>query len=340
MKLIKGGNAINGRGALAIAELLTVTTTLTKLDLKQNLFDDSAGLSIAKSIGVNLHLRHLVPQKFYFLVTPKDLSSNKLGNEAAVTFGESFQTNATLLKLILTNNEIRDYGAEALAKGLRENPVVIFVDLSLNDFDYRYAAMIQERCKFNQKNEYSTKATKYKKTIVDLVVSSESLHKLQDEISVENLKLKDANENLEGAQKVIEDTENDKETHIRILNNAISEQQKMIKDLSKDLALVNSEASKIRSDREQSYRSLLNRYHREKDVTLKLERKLRNVRNDYENTKIKCARDLRILEKNLQVANFDKNQAKGELDAVHKEIEGKNFNLKFSTLIFSNLNNN
>ena len=245
-----------------------------------------------------------------------------MGNETATTLGESLQVNATLAKLILANNAIRDPGAEALAKGLRENPVIIHVDMSLNDFDYRYAAQIQERCNFNQKHEYSTKANKYKKTIEELNVSSRALHKIQNEIAEENLKLSQANETIFNVQQTIDLAESEKETDIRFLQNAIAEQLKLIKDVARENAAKNSEASKIRAEREQSYRYLLNKYHREKDVTLKLERKLRNSRNDYENTKIKCTREIRALEKSLIAATFDKNQAKEEAELAEKDVEG------------------
>jgi hypothetical protein len=239
-----------------------------------------------------------------------------------MAFGESLQMNATLTKLILANNVIRDPGAEALSKGLKENPVIIYVDLSLNDFDYRYVAHIQERCNFNQKHEYSTKANKYRNTISELVVSSKIVNKLQEDITEENRKLREANDNLSGVQQDIELTETEKDNDVRILQNAIAEQLKLIKEVTRESTLLNNEIMRIRAEREQSYRYLLTRYHREKDVTLKLDRKLRNARNDFENAKIKCARELRAMEKNLQVANFDKNNAKTEAELAKKNIEG------------------
>jgi Ran GTPase-activating protein (RanGAP) involved in mRNA processing and transport len=86
-------------GAHAIADVLSVNTTLTELDLSDNKLGEGGGCKIAESLYVNTTLTNL------------DLSYNGLGEGGAHAIGKALRVNTTLTNLNISVNNLGPGGA-------------------------------------------------------------------------------------------------------------------------------------------------------------------------------------------------------------------------------------
>ena len=103
-------------GALSLA--LRVNTSLTYLDLSENLIDDEGANSLSEALRVNTSLTSLV------------LRCNLIGEEGAIFLSEALRVNSSLTSLDLSYNSIDDKGAISLAEALRVNTSLTSLDLS------------------------------------------------------------------------------------------------------------------------------------------------------------------------------------------------------------------
>lgn len=79
-------------GAIALAEVLTENKTITSLSLKENNIDDKGANALAESLSLNNKLVEL------------DLSENDIGNEGTASFIKVLKSNRTLTELNLGEN--------------------------------------------------------------------------------------------------------------------------------------------------------------------------------------------------------------------------------------------
>ena len=96
-------------GGEAIAEMLTVNNTLTKLDLSWNLLRMNSAVDIGQSLSSNTGLREL------------NLAYNAFGNAGAQAIGNALLSNNCLEILNLANNNVPSEGAFVLAGALQSN---------------------------------------------------------------------------------------------------------------------------------------------------------------------------------------------------------------------------
>ena len=97
-------------GAATLAK--AVNSTLTELDLHDNVIVDSGAAALAKAVEINSTLTHL------------KLSFNGIGHSGAAALAKAVEINSTLTHLDLSENRIGDSGAAALAKAVEINPTL------------------------------------------------------------------------------------------------------------------------------------------------------------------------------------------------------------------------
>ena len=111
------GEKLGPEIAKPLAEYISVTTSLTELNLFENNMGEDGGLAIAKALKSNRSLL--------------TLKSNYLGARGAKAMEEALKVNNVLKTLEAPSNGIDDEGAKALAEGLFVNASV--TELNLND---------------------------------------------------------------------------------------------------------------------------------------------------------------------------------------------------------------
>eukprot|EP00455_Lapot_gusevi_P050365 TRINITY_DN7286_c0_g1_i3.p1 TRINITY_DN7286_c0_g1~~TRINITY_DN7286_c0_g1_i3.p1 ORF type:complete len:422 (+),score=81.13 TRINITY_DN7286_c0_g1_i3:82-1347(+) len=105
---------------MSLANLLTNTTTLTRLILSQNLLNDESIHVLMSGLSKNETL------------TALDLSHNKIGDLGARRLARLVEGQNVLTSLSLADNMIHTQGAKYLGKALRVNHNLIHLDLRLN----------------------------------------------------------------------------------------------------------------------------------------------------------------------------------------------------------------
>ena len=154
-------NRIGRKGGEALGGILSVSTTLTLLDLSTNRINDRAVEIIAKNLsGQNIKLKRLLLRgnrityegsqhladalKENKTITELDLRYNDIGSEGTRYIAKSLEANSTLKILRLRHNCITDKGVEYLAKSLQENNSLLEVGLRHNYIGDQGAAKIAE----------------------------------------------------------------------------------------------------------------------------------------------------------------------------------------------------
>ena len=117
-----------------IAEMLTVNTTVTDLDLSGNELGSEGADKICKMLCHNKTLIDL------------NLSVNKLGSEGAEKICKMLCHNKTLTHLYLSYNELGSEGADKICKMLCHNKTLTYLDLSDNELGSEGAEKICKSC--------------------------------------------------------------------------------------------------------------------------------------------------------------------------------------------------
>lgn len=117
------GNMLSEESSQALADLLTDSSslsTLTNLNLAQNIFIGTEGASIiASALAIDTKITHL------------NLSEMKLSSVVSALLADSLASNSTLLRLNLTkNSSLGDDGAIHMANLLRVNKTLQHLNLS------------------------------------------------------------------------------------------------------------------------------------------------------------------------------------------------------------------
>jgi Ran GTPase-activating protein (RanGAP) involved in mRNA processing and transport len=106
------GNEIGGAGAKALADMLKVNKTITKLDLSGNKIGDDGVIAIAEALKENN------------TITTLHLLYNKIECAGAKALASMLQMNNTITVLYLSGNNIGIEGAIAISKALKVNKAI------------------------------------------------------------------------------------------------------------------------------------------------------------------------------------------------------------------------
>ncbi|KAL4237840.1 hypothetical protein ACF0H5_002552 [Mactra antiquata] len=117
-------NCVGEIGAIAIDEMIRVTTSLTHLNLSGCKIGDTEVDYISSGLYYNNTLVWL------------DLSNNNIASDGGKKLGGSLGETRSLQSLNMSWNHIRMDGAVGLLKGLQINESLIYLDLSMNGLGY------------------------------------------------------------------------------------------------------------------------------------------------------------------------------------------------------------
>lgn len=111
--------------ARQIADMLKVNKKLRRLELEGNFFGPEACKFFAEALKINKTLKYL------------DLENNRLTNQGEDDSGiidifKSLETNKTLISLNLNNNYLTPLCGHAMSECLRENEILIHLDVMTN----------------------------------------------------------------------------------------------------------------------------------------------------------------------------------------------------------------
>ncbi|KAF9322929.1 hypothetical protein BG006_001946 [Podila minutissima] len=128
---------IGDNGAQALAAALRTNSTLTILNLDQNLIGDSGAQALAAALRTNSTLTSL------------DLRSIEIGFRGVQALSAALRTNSTLASLDLRANRIGDKKAQVLFEALKTNSTLTTVNLDQNSTGDSGAQAVSEALKMN-----------------------------------------------------------------------------------------------------------------------------------------------------------------------------------------------
>ncbi|KAJ0797081.1 putative WPP domain, leucine-rich repeat domain superfamily, WPP domain superfamily [Helianthus annuus] len=142
---------VGSEGGIALSEALATCTGLKKLDLRDNIFGVEAGIALSKTISLltnltEIYLSYLNLENEGSLAIVNalkdsakflevfELAGNDITAEAASALAEFIVARKeSLVKILLSENELKDDGVITIAKALEEDfPRLTEVDLSTN----------------------------------------------------------------------------------------------------------------------------------------------------------------------------------------------------------------
>ena len=133
---LKLGN-INDDGAVNIAEVIQMNTTMQTLDMSSNKISDDGAITITDGLESKISLKQLI------------ISKNDITSEGAKYIAEAIQVNTTLEKLDLSFNKLSDAGANFISNGLKANNSLIEINMSKNEITTEGAKRIAEALQLN-----------------------------------------------------------------------------------------------------------------------------------------------------------------------------------------------
>ena len=111
---------INDDGAVNIAEVIQMNTTIQTLDMSSNRILDDGAIAISDGLKSNISLKQLI------------ISKNEITSEGPKYIAEAIQVNTTLEQLDLSYNKISDNGTAAISDGLKSNSKLQRLNISHN----------------------------------------------------------------------------------------------------------------------------------------------------------------------------------------------------------------
>ncbi|XP_063413357.1 leucine-rich repeat-containing protein 74A-like isoform X2 [Mytilus trossulus] len=120
---------LSGAPIRTLAEFLSKSNTLRKLDISDNHFDDKDAPHVAMIIEHNESISNL------------DLSRNKLG-DSGILIGNALKDNEMITTLDLSWNHLRGNGAIGIARGLEKNSKLLNLQVSWNGFGFEGCAAL------------------------------------------------------------------------------------------------------------------------------------------------------------------------------------------------------
>ena len=128
---------INDDGAVNIAEVIQMNTTIQTLDMSSNKISDDGAIAITDGLESNISLKQLI------------ISKNDITSEGAKYIAEAIQVNTTLEKLDLSFNKLSDVGANFISNGLKANNSLQEINMSKNKITTEGAKRIAEALQLN-----------------------------------------------------------------------------------------------------------------------------------------------------------------------------------------------
>ncbi|KAL0239844.1 hypothetical protein GEMRC1_009952 [Eukaryota sp. GEM-RC1] len=130
-------NDIGHEGTFALAGVLKVNTTITNINLMSNSIGDQGALALAEALKVN---NSVVVVKLWY---------NSIGALGARALAEALLVKTTISSILLGGNNIGVEGASALADALKINTTMTSVELSGNSIGDEGARTLSEMLKVN-----------------------------------------------------------------------------------------------------------------------------------------------------------------------------------------------
>ncbi|CAC5423312.1 unnamed protein product [Mytilus coruscus] len=120
---------LSGAPIRTLAEFLSKSNTLRKLDISDNHFDDNDAPYVAMIIEHNESISNL------------NLSKNKLG-DSGILIGNALKENEMITTLDLSWNHLRGNGAIGIARGLEKNTKLLNLQVAWNGFAFEGCAAL------------------------------------------------------------------------------------------------------------------------------------------------------------------------------------------------------
>ena len=116
-------NLIGDEGAIAIGEMLQQNTTLQKLYLSFNHIGAAGASAIARALEKNTAL------------TTLDVANNSIHSDGVVELSQALETNTTLSRIYLSQNDVSERGMKTLIRSLEYNSTVVMLSLQGNGLE-------------------------------------------------------------------------------------------------------------------------------------------------------------------------------------------------------------
>jgi hypothetical protein len=152
-------------------------------------------------------------------------------------------------------------------------------------------------------------------------VSETKLAQKNEDLKSVNEVLSTLNSGVDALQNQLSEAEQERKKSYKAADDEIAEQIRLTKNAVHKQQTVTAENQKIRSEKELVYRTLLQRLHREKDGTLKLERKMRQMSSEVEKQRLMFDKEEKRLEQILTAAIMDRDMAKQDYDVIQEQVD-------------------
>ena len=308
--------------------ILENSPNLKHLNLSSNPFKDESLIYISNSIKKNDHILTLDLSDTMMgdlsttilaeaLIDHKSLqnlylSSNNITDKSGVLIAKSLENNITLSYLSLKNNELNDLTSNALIKTLKINLTINDIDLSYNDFSYKSYVDLMKALDLHKQKINSNISGFAQKHINWLKKEEQKLFNYKDEILLQEIAVKEAeNESLE-KQNQLTELEEQKKTEIQIKQEELLQLELEYKEISQKRIEFNKllKQEKIEIDKKQ--KESLQSFEMLQTITQQLNSRL-------EKLEIKKTDELIISNRKLDDLNSQLEVAKEELKKVVKE---------------------
>mmetsp|Transcript_7733 Transcript_7733/g.20094 ORF Transcript_7733/g.20094 Transcript_7733/m.20094 type:complete len:1081 (-) Transcript_7733:319-3561(-) len=299
--LLVGSCDLLDKGSSEIFLCLAKNAALTELDVSSNTVGNEGGENLAHCLTFNSTLENI------------SLANNKIGEVGGEHLAKALSKNVSMRYLNLRNNYLQNRSAGKLAEAIKTAGNVIWIDIALNDVNFINFSAIQDAVAVNAKKFAASAPTRYQSEISHL----QGLRQALEERKARLMAAKHARERAQAeAESAGAELENARTSGVRSVQEMKEKIEKLKEERHKvreEIEAISYKISDVRGEFENKLELLNNRYKRESDKRVKMEKEL-----------IKKTKHVEGLQKNL---NAEHEALKTQLTAIEKETQKAQFNI-------------
>eukprot|EP00026_Physarum_polycephalum_P012673 Phypoly_transcript_13000.p1 GENE.Phypoly_transcript_13000~~Phypoly_transcript_13000.p1 ORF type:complete len:258 (+),score=66.48 Phypoly_transcript_13000:54-776(+) len=198
----------------------------------------------------------------------------------------------------------------------------------MNDFNFQNFSAITEKLKENRIKFKKGLISRHKKNIEELKLEENKLSELKNELAEKTQQRIAAELSAHEAISKMEQTEANSIQQAKSMEESMEEARKQIVATTNKSTALSSQSATVKSDKEQRYRNILAKVHKEKDTNRKLQIKLKQLTNLLNDAKLASEREVEELSARLRIEMIDRKQSEADLKSIKDRVTERKMELE------------
>jgi Ran GTPase-activating protein (RanGAP) involved in mRNA processing and transport len=304
-------NGLEWQAGADIATLIARAPSLARLDLSVNILRDQGVMAIAGSLASEAcQIRTL------------NISNNWLSDTAAVTLASALERNRTLKHIdISSNRQVAGVGCDALSAALDSNTVVEHIVIEFTSVPYRSHERLAAKLRRNRQFAKRGFSARIATSLQGLEGDKTWLCEVSDKVDVARQGFQEKQRQLENATAELSAAEASATADKEDIERLMEERTELVHQVVASCASLSAELHRVKQDKELSYRTLLQRLHREKESCRGAQRRVADAERRLDEFLIDAREEVAKLESGITVETVEKMGLQSSVRKLRSQID-------------------